>query len=157
MFIDRVEIAFDAAHRLLGYRGKCASPHGHTFRAEVLVAAQRLDDVGLAVDFRDLKGRLKSWIDERWDHGFLLNSDDTQLIEALRVVPEAKLYLFPGVNPSAEAMARELFDEARRQFGPAVQSVRVWESATQYAEYLPDPDGASLPTLQGARIGSPSA
>src|SRR5437660_997854 len=104
MFVDRVEIAFDAAHRLLNYRGKCASPHGHTFKAEVMVGASRLNPIGIAIDFGQLKVGLKVWIDEHWDHGFLLNSDDVQLVEALRTVPESKLYLFPGVNPSAETM-----------------------------------------------------
>ena len=144
MYVDRVEIAFDAAHRLLDYPGKCAAPHGHTFRAEVLVATEHLDGVGLAIDFTRLKGALKTWIDEHWDHGFLLNAADTRLIEALRSVPESKLYLFPGVNPSAEAMARTLFEQARREFGPLVRSVRVWESATQYAEFVPDPAAVAV-------------
>ena len=54
MYLVRIEIAFDAGHRLLDYRGKCAFPHGHSYRAEVLVTKQELDDLGLAVDFTDL-------------------------------------------------------------------------------------------------------
>ena len=46
MFVDRVAITFDAGHRLLNYPGKCASPHGHTFTAEVLVAGRDLDGRG---------------------------------------------------------------------------------------------------------------
>ena len=60
------------------------------------------------------------------------------MIDALRSVPECKLYVFDGVNPSTEAIARRLFEEARRQFGSAIQKVRVWETPTQYAEYIPD-------------------
>lgn len=138
MYIDRVEIAFDAGHRLLDYPGNCASPHGHTYKAEVLIARRELDELGLAVDFGLLKGGLKQWIQEHWDHGFLVNDRDARLIEALGALPESKLYLFQGVNPSAEAMARELFEEARRQFGVLVQSVRIWESPGQYAEFIPD-------------------
>ncbi|MGH2355714.1 MAG: 6-pyruvoyl trahydropterin synthase family protein [Chloroflexota bacterium] len=138
MYIDRIELTFDAAHRLAGYAGKCASPHGHSFRAEVFVAVRELDELGLAVDFRELKGRLKAWIDGHWDHAFLIGDGDVALIEALRALPEAKLYVFRGVNPSTEALARELFDVARREFGDIVQRVRVWESPTQYAEYVPE-------------------
>lgn len=137
MFVDRVEITFDAGHRLLGYNGKCASPHGHTFRAEVLVALEDLDDVGLALDFGRLKGHLKAWIDTYWDHGFLLNDTDTRLLEALRTVPESKLFLFSAVNPSAEVMARYLYTETQREFGTIVHRVRIWESSNQYAEYFP--------------------
>ncbi|MDQ3700587.1 MAG: 6-carboxytetrahydropterin synthase [Chloroflexota bacterium] len=138
MFIDRIELTFDAAHRLVGDHGKCASPHGHTFRAEVFVAVRDLDALGMGVDFRELKGRLKGWIDAHWDHAFLAGDGDTALIEALRSVPESRLYLFRGVNPSTEALARELFGVAAREFGTIVERVRVWESPTQYAEYIPD-------------------
>ena len=138
MFVDRVAIAFDAGHRLLGYPGKCASPHGHTFTAEVLIAGRDLDSLGLVVDFGDVKGPLKRWIDEQWDHGFLLNDRDGALIEAFAAVPEAKLYLFQDANPSAEVMARELYGVARERIGEVVRSVRIWESPHQYAEYRPD-------------------
>lgn len=138
MFIDRIELAFDAAHRLVGYPGKCASPHGHSFRAEVFVAVPRLDALGLGVDFRELKGRLRGWIDEHWDHAFLAAGSDTELVAALRALPGARVYLFPDANPSTEVLARELYGVARREFGPAVVRVRVWESPTQYAEYVPD-------------------
>jgi 6-pyruvoyltetrahydropterin/6-carboxytetrahydropterin synthase len=137
MYSVRVEIAFEAAHRLLGYAGKCAQPHGHSYRLEVVVAREELDEVGLAIDFGDLKGGLKAWVDRQWDHAFLLNDRDETLIAALRSVPECKLYLFPGLNPSAEVLARAVYEEARRQFGASliVMSARVWESPAAYAEY----------------------
>jgi len=137
MYVDRVEIRFEAGHRLLDYAGKCAAPHGHSFTAEVLVARDQLDSLGLVLDFGDIKGPLKTWVDEHWDHGFLVNDCDTTLIAALRTIRESKIYLFHGVNPSTEAMARELFEVARQQLGDVVRSVRVWESNTQYAEYAP--------------------
>lgn len=138
MYLACVELTFDAAHRLLGYPGKCASAHGHTFRAEVVIATHALDALGLTLDFRDLKAGLKEWVDAHWDHAVLLNDRDTALIGALRAVPECKVYLFHGVNPSTEVIARTLFDEARRRFGGVVQRVRVWETPTQYAEYVAD-------------------
>ena len=138
MYLLRIELSFDAAHRLADYPGKCASPHGHSFRAEVFVAVPELDGLGLGVDFRELKGRLKAWVDANWDHAFLAAESDTALVEALRTVPGARLYLFPDANPSTEVLARELFGVAREAFGDVVQRVRVWESPTQYAEYLPD-------------------
>ncbi|MGE3268867.1 MAG: 6-pyruvoyl tetrahydropterin synthase family protein [Chloroflexota bacterium] len=141
MFIDRVAITFDAGHRLLDYVGKCASPHGHTFTAEIHITSHDLNAVGLIVDFGDVKTPLKRWIDEHWDHGFLLNDRDAVMIRALSDVPEAKQYLFAGTNPSAEVMARELFGIARELVGRIVQSVRIWESPHQYAEYrLDDPE-----------------
>src|SRR5262245_31235608 len=99
MYLVRIEIVFDAGHRLVDYPGKCAAPHGHTYRAELFVTAQHLDGLGLARDFGDLKAPIKAWIDTHWDHAFLLNDQDACLVEALRALPESKLYLFRGINP----------------------------------------------------------
>jgi 6-pyruvoyltetrahydropterin/6-carboxytetrahydropterin synthase len=136
MYVLRTEVQFDAGHRVLGYPGKCASPHGHTFRAEVYVAIAQLDDLGMGIDFGEIRGKCKRWIDEHWDHGFLLNSADEALICGLRAVPEAKLYLFNRENPTAETMASELF-RVFEEFGWCVQRVRIWETQTQFAEYWP--------------------
>jgi 6-pyruvoyltetrahydropterin/6-carboxytetrahydropterin synthase len=135
----RVEIAFEAGHRLLGYPGKCAQPHGHSYRLEVVATTDELDRLGLSIDFGDLKSALKAWVDQHWDHAFLLNDRDEALMTALRSVPESKLYLFQDTNPSAEVLAREAYQQAWCRFGPAIRSVRVWESPTSYAEYAPGP------------------
>jgi 6-pyruvoyltetrahydropterin/6-carboxytetrahydropterin synthase len=135
---DRIEVSFDAGHRLLDYQGKCASPHGHTFRAEVIVEGSELNELGLLVDFGDIKRAMKEWIDRNWDHGFLVNSRDTAMLKALRSIPEAKVYGFEGINPSAEAMARQLACLASERFPGLRPTVRVWESNTQYAEYIPE-------------------
>ena len=135
-FRGRVEVTFDAGHRLLDYVGKCASPHGHTFRAEVIVRGDALDELGMLRDFGEIKAAVKLWVNEKWDHGFLLNSRDDALRTAFAAIPEAKVFVFDGVNPSAEAMARELFRVAECQLGGALASVRIWESTTQYGEYL---------------------
>lgn len=135
MFLTRIEIPFDAGHRILGHSGKCASPHGHTFRAEVFFRSDGLNDLGFTIDFTDLKAALKQWIDSSWDHGFLLSDQDRGLIEALEQIPEAKLYVLSDTNPSAEGIARELFRVARTRLGESICSVRIWESPTQYAEY----------------------
>jgi 6-pyruvoyltetrahydropterin/6-carboxytetrahydropterin synthase len=134
-FRDRIEVSFDAGHRLLGYPGKCASPHGHTFRAELIVEGDQLDPCGLLVDFAELKATIKRWVDDRWDHAFLINSEDRALSAAFATVTEAKVFAFPSVNPTAEAMARMLFCIAAERFGQAVSAVRVWESTTQYGEF----------------------
>jgi 6-pyruvoyltetrahydropterin/6-carboxytetrahydropterin synthase len=133
IFRDRIEVAFDAGHRLLDYQGKCANPHGHTYRAELFLEGRDLDALGLLVDFGDMKREFKGWIDAQWDHAFLLNQNDVGLREALQSVPEAKLYCFP-CNPSAEVMAGQLLRVACGLFPEMVASVRVWEGQNQYAE-----------------------
>jgi 6-pyruvoyltetrahydropterin/6-carboxytetrahydropterin synthase len=136
-FIVRVEIPFSAGHRLLNYEGKCASPHGHSFKAEVFVIGQGVNDLGLVADFRDIKEPLKRWIDEHWDHAFLINDRDSVMVAALKTVREAKVGLFANSNPSSENMAREIFLVASQLISAPILKARIWESTTQYAEYYP--------------------
>ena len=72
MYLVRIEATFDSGHRLLDYDGKCAYPHGHTYKAEVFLGGNSLDSQGLVFDFTDLKRQVKGWIDDNWDHAFLV-------------------------------------------------------------------------------------
>ena len=135
MYLVRIEVTFDSGHRLLNYDGKCAYPHGHTYRAEIFISAKALDSVGLVFDFTELKGRIKDWVDINWDHAFLVNSGDSELIGALTSVSKNRLYLFSQENPSCEVIARELFLQVKRLCSIAPSKVRVWESLNQYAEF----------------------
>ena len=135
MHLIRIEITFDSGHRLLDYEGKCAFPHGHTYRAEVFLEAPSLDSLGLVFDFTELRGRIKSWIDSNWDHAFLANSRDTELIAGLKPVAKGRLYQFNGENPTAEVMSRELYRTVKDLCGVSPAKVRLWESDNQYAEF----------------------
>ena len=86
-------------------------------------------------DFTELRGRIKAWIDENWDHAFLANSRDTELIAGLAPVAEGRLYQFEAENPTCEVMSRELFKKVTELCGVAPAKVRLWESVNQYAEY----------------------
>lgn len=135
MHLIRIEITFDSGHRLLDYDGKCAFPHGHTYRAEVFLEAPSLNSLGLVFDFTELRSRIKSWIDANWDHAFLANSRDTELIAGLRPVAKGRLYEFDGENPTAEVMSRELYKKVKDLCGVAPAKVRLWEADNQYAEF----------------------
>jgi 6-pyruvoyltetrahydropterin/6-carboxytetrahydropterin synthase len=103
---------FDAAHRLVApYEGKCACIHGHTWRVDVVVKSETLNPCGMVVDFTDL-APIKAYIDEKFDHAMV---NDT--VE----------------QPTCENIARHLYDYAITLF--SVESVRVWESATSWAEF----------------------
>jgi 6-pyruvoyltetrahydropterin/6-carboxytetrahydropterin synthase len=135
MYSVRIELTFDSGHRLLDYVGKCAYPHGHTYRAEVFLTGQDLDGVGLVYDFTELKRRIKGWVDDNWDHAFLINSNDRELIDGLSGLTKSRVYLFPQENPSCEVISRTLFQKVGELCEMAPARVRVWESLDQYAEY----------------------
>ena len=141
MHLIRIEITFDSGHRLLDYEGKCAFPHGHTYRAEVFMQAPSLDSLGLVFDFTELRGRIKSWIDANWDHAFLVNSRDTKLIDGLASTSKGRIYQFQNENPSCEVISRELYNKVTELCGVSPVKVRLWESLDQYAEFYGDGKG----------------
>ena len=47
MFRVTRRIDFCYGHRLLNYDGKCKNLHGHNGRAEIVIAAEKLDDRGM--------------------------------------------------------------------------------------------------------------
>ena len=105
-------IRFSAGHRLLGHGGKCEFFHGHNYVAEFFVSAagDDVDDVGRVMDFADLKNLLKTWIDDHWDHSFLVHEADENAIRALSMVEPCRYFVLP-CNPTAENMARYLLEE----------------------------------------------
>jgi len=130
-------ITFCAGHRLHRHGGKCEFFHGHNYTAEFYVSGAETDDVGRVIDFAVLKTRFKGWIDEHWDHGFVLSQEDENGIAAARLVQPSKYYLMP-FNPTAENMARYLLETICPSLleGTGVRATKVviWETAEACAE-----------------------
>jgi len=123
MYEISVEKHFDAAHFLRGYRGKCEALHGHRFRAVARVNATKLDDIGLAYDFAELKRHLNDIL-ARFDH------------TCLNDVPP-----FDKINPSSENIAAAIYGELRSKLAGApvaLSAVEVWESPQTGIIYRPD-------------------
>jgi 6-pyruvoyltetrahydropterin/6-carboxytetrahydropterin synthase len=110
---------FSSAHQLKGYRGKCEAVHGHNWKVEVEVEGESLNDVGLLIDFIELKKILKDIIDPL-DHVLLNNVDG-----------------FQEANPSSERIARHVYLQMKDRLpaGIGVSTVIVWESENAKAVY----------------------
>ena len=130
-------IKFCAGHRLHQHGGKCEFFHGHNYVADFYVTADEVDDIGRVIDFADLKKMFKGWIDEHWDHGFLLHKNDENGIHAIKQVVPSKYYIMP-YNPTAESMARYLLENVSAKLleGSNVRphKVIVWETEDAFAE-----------------------
>ncbi len=127
MYELTVTTNFDAAHRLKGYTGKCARLHGHTWKVEATVQGTTLDQVGMILDFGILKERVKR-ITQLFDH--------TNLNETAPFADEDSTSL----NPTAENIARFIFDRLREELRDysscvTVKEIAVWESAESKAVY----------------------
>ncbi len=111
---------FSAAHQLRGYKGKCEELHGHNYKVVVSVLSEKLNDIGLAIDFKELKSLIDKMLD-RFDH-HLMND-----------IPP-----FDSENPSAENIARVIYSEIKRGLpdGVSLARVEVWESRNSSAAYF---------------------
>ena len=124
MFEVSVEDTFAAGHALRGYRGKCENPHGHNYKVQITLHGERLDNIGLLFDFKDLKSAMNEIID-RLDHKFINDLEP-----------------FTALNPSAENMAKYFYDEIRGLLHDRtddrvkVKLVKVWETDTTTATYF---------------------
>jgi len=109
---------FSASHVLQGLPEghQCGRLHGHNYTVEVELSSPAVNDIGFVRDFGDLK-LVKGFIDNHWDHQHLND-------------------FFGDVNPTAENMAKYLYDWAWGLY-PEVSAVRVQETETSWAEYRP--------------------
>ena len=120
MYEVLIKADFSGAHNLEGYLGKCEELHGHNWKVEARFSSEKLDEIGLCVDFRVLKEQLKKILD---------NLDHTYL---------NKIEFFQDNNPSAENIAKYIYDALKnwmknKDFN--IKSVSVWESDTSCATY----------------------
>jgi 6-pyruvoyltetrahydropterin/6-carboxytetrahydropterin synthase len=64
----RRRFRFEAAHRLPRHPGKCRELHGHSYELVVEVDRPVDPESGMAVDFSDLKQRVRRAVVDRLDH-----------------------------------------------------------------------------------------
>ncbi len=131
MFRVTKEFHFCYGHRLLGYNGKCRNLHGHNGKAVICLESAELDRLGMVVDFSEIKRVLGRWIDDTLDHRMLLHRDDPVIPELRR---QGEPFVALGVNPTAENIARLIFDHAIGTGLPVVE-VTLWETENAFATY----------------------
>ena len=121
MYELKVKAAFEAAHRIAGYPGKCDRLHGHNWQVEVSVNGTELDRLGMLVDFKEVKGLLKDILG-KLDH-YYLNE----------LPPFSQ-----GLNPTAENIAKYIYEEmaaGAKWPNAALAAVTVWESPDSCVTY----------------------
>jgi 6-pyruvoyltetrahydropterin/6-carboxytetrahydropterin synthase len=123
MYELSIETSFASAHQLRGYKGKCEKLHGHNWKVQVSVSAERLNEIDLAMDFHDLK-RITREVVSPLDHA-LLND----------------VFPFTEKNPSSENIAKWIYESIKKKINDdnvRVSAVTVWESDTASASYYED-------------------
>jgi 6-pyruvoyltetrahydropterin/6-carboxytetrahydropterin synthase len=109
MFEISVKSHFDAAHRLVGYPGKCNRLHGHRWDVEITLVGEELDGMNMLVDFKEIKDVMNDQL-EAFDH-FYLND------------------LLNTIRPTAEFLAKYMYDQLAGMWTTVgLQKVTIWES-----------------------------
>ena len=114
---------FSSAHCLKGYCGNCSEKHGHNWSVQVFIRSEKLDEIGIAVDFKALKRELDALLGEL-DH------------KDLNTIPP-----FDKLNPTSENIAMYIYKRLSEKLngnGVKVYRVRVGENASSGDSYFED-------------------
>jgi len=118
------EFTFDAAHHLHAYEGKCKNLHGHTYKVVFGISGQP-DEIGLVIDFGDIKQIWKEHIEIYLDHRYL-----NEMLPPMNTTAENMVvWIFEQMEDQLQSETyRNRYNEARVEF------VRLFETPTSYAE-----------------------
>jgi 6-pyruvoyltetrahydropterin/6-carboxytetrahydropterin synthase len=112
----KVEAGFSSAHNLREYKGKCEDLHGHNWKVEAVVRREKLDPIGMLMDFKELKTPLNAILEDL-DHKYLNDLEP-----------------FKKLNPTSENIARYIYERLKKEI-PDLSLVTVWENSTSSATY----------------------
>ena len=116
----KILLDFAASHQLRNYPGECAQLHGHNWKVEVEAAANRLNEMGMAIDFKELKRAARQVI-STLDHQHLNDCPP-----------------FTEINPTVENVATHLFSEIGKLINSdrtAICAITVWETDRACVRY----------------------
>ena len=119
-----IERNFSSAHQLRGYKGKCENLHGHNYKIEIYARGSELNNIGLLVDFVELKEAADDLV---------TYLDHKNLNELEPFVTEQ--------NPSAENVARFVLEKIAARIDDErvrIYKVRCFETPTSVATYQVD-------------------
>lgn len=105
---------FDSAHRVMNEQFKCFHIHGHTYLYNLEFEFNEMEEIGYAIDFKEIKRVGCQWIDDLLDHGAIVNPKDEIFIDSITKLKTKIWYMSLNgegqyCNPSVENIAKEVF------------------------------------------------
>jgi 6-pyruvoyltetrahydropterin/6-carboxytetrahydropterin synthase len=122
MFKLIVKKEFSSAHILNGHPGNCKRMHGHNWLVEAEVRGSNTNEIGMVIDFKEIKNNLQGIID-KLDHQYLNDIEP-----------------FTNENPTAENISKYIYKELSKNINTdniKVSEIKLWEtnnSAVTYTE-----------------------
>lgn len=129
MYVLTTEAAFDAAHFLTNYEGKCKNIHGHRWRVVLSISGEPIN--GMVVDFGVVKKDLKDLCDY-FDHTFIVENDSLKP-ELFKMLNEEFTLRTVPFRTTAENFAKYFYDTLNKKY--KVVEVMVYETPTNCARY----------------------
>jgi 6-pyruvoyltetrahydropterin/6-carboxytetrahydropterin synthase len=132
-------IEWDMGHRVPLHGGKCKTPHGHRYAAEVTVRGEVTLE-GFVLDFAEIKRLVGGWIDDQLDHTTAYQRGDAMMtaISAINDAAGLKPFFVMTEPPTAENLARLIGLEAQHLLaGFVVVEVKIWETPNCSATWRP--------------------
>lgn len=133
---------FDAAHRVLHQTSACRNLHGHLYQYELTFKHDHIEDIGYAIDFKEIKRIVGQFIEDRFDHGFIANPTDSVFLEACDQV-HSKVWTVTlngksgFCNPTAENISKEIFllsEKLLTTKNLKIYSVRLYETPNCFVD-----------------------
>lgn len=133
---------FPCTHRQWKAESHCRFVHGYSREFYFEFAASELTQEGWVVDFGGLK-ELKNWLDEVFDHTFLVAQDDPELESFKELDKKGVIQLRVLPNPGMEGTALYVYEQGtkilEKLYGKRawITKVEVRENEKNSAFYLP--------------------
>ena len=143
MLITR-RLEFDAGHRIPNHKSQCNHLHGHRYAIEITLSGDIITDegrseLGMVMDFSDVKHIAKTRLVDAWDHAFLVYRGDKPVCDFLASLPNHKTAIL-DVVPTAENLARIAFDILDPAYQDTygnhlrLEQVRLYETPNNWAD-----------------------
>jgi len=96
-------------HRVFNHESKCSNLHGHNYRIHFFISSKedQLDQIGRVIDFSVIKDKLCSWLENNFDHKFIIYEKDP-LANKLKEIDNSVVIV--PFNPTAENIAKYLVE-----------------------------------------------
>lgn len=133
--------SFDSGHRVMNEKMKCFNMHGHTYLYELEFEFSSMEEIGYAIDFKEIKRVACQWIDDLLDHGMIVNPKDEEVIKAAIATGSKIWYMSLNgegeyCNPSVENLAKEMFLAMSQLFRSypdlKIQKITLYETPNCY-------------------------
>lgn len=149
VFTIRKTFKFECAHRLVSsWSKKCQQIHGHSYKLELFLQSNELNEDGMVIDFGQIKQLFQDNL-EQFDHKIVIWRNDPHIMleegwnkKEIEDEIEQLGFIVVDFNPTAENMAKYFYELLENEFYAneeirhiRIKAVRIHETETGWAEY----------------------